>query len=190
MDKSVLKGKLLDAVEARADDIIAVGQWIWRNPEVGFKEHKTAEYTSSIFKGLGLEVEEKIGLTGLQTVIKGRDDRPNIAVIGELDALTIPEHPDSDPVTGSVHSCGHNGQMANMIGVAMALVDSGIMEHLDGSVTCMAVPAEEPIDIEWRRELYSEGKLYFLGGKQEFIKDGYFQDVDISLANHMATNTD
>jgi metal-dependent amidase/aminoacylase/carboxypeptidase family protein len=54
----------------------------------------------------------------------------------------------------------------------------------------MAVPAEEPIEIEWRRELFREGKLFFLGGKQEFIKDGYFETVDISLANHMSTNTE
>ncbi len=185
-----MKKRLLDAVEARADDIIAAGEWIWRNPEVGYREYKTAEYTAKIFSELGLEPEEGIGLTGVQAKIMGKDDRPNIAVIGELDALLIPEHPESDPETGSVHSCGHNGQMANMIGVAMALVDSGVMEHLDGTVTCQAVPAEEPIEIEWRRELYDEGKLFFLGGKQEWIKDGYYDDVDISLANHMATNTD
>ena len=190
MDKASLKKKLLEAVEARANDIIAAGDWIWKNPEAGFKEFKTAKYTADIFRDLGLEVEENIGLTGVQAKIKGRDERPNIAVIGELDALLIPEHPESDPDTGAVHSCGHNGQMANMIGVAMALVDSGVMEHLDGSVTCMAVPAEEPIEIEWRRELYGEGKLFFLGGKQEFIKNGYFDDVDITLANHMATNTE
>jgi amidohydrolase len=189
MDRKVLKKKLLDTVEARADDIIAAGDWIWANPEVGFKEYKTAQYTADVFKSLGLDVEEKIGLTGVQTVIKGRDARPNIAVIGELDALTIPEHPASDPVTGAVHSCGHNQQMSNMLGVAMALIDSGVMRYLDGSVTCMAVPAEEPIEIEWRREQYRERNLFFLGGKQEFIKDGYFDEVDISLANHMATNT-
>jgi amidohydrolase len=187
MDKIALKKKLLDAVEVRSEDIISVGEWIWRHPEVGFKEFKTAEYTVEIFKDLGLEAEEKIGLTGVQTRIVGRDERPNIAVIGELDSLLIPEHPEADPDTGAVHSCGHNAMMANMIGVAMALVDSRVMEHLDGSVTCMAVPSEEPIEIEWRREQYREGKLFFLGGKQEFIKDGYFDDVDISLSNHMST---
>lgn len=144
MNRSTLKKKLLDAVEARADDIIAAGEWIWRHPEVGFKEHKTAEYTAGIFKGLGLDVEENIGLTGVQARVSGRTERPNVAVIGELDALLIPEHPDADPVTGAVHSCGHNCQMANLIGAAMAMVDSGVMEHLDGSVTCMAIPSEEP----------------------------------------------
>jgi amidohydrolase len=190
MDRSTLKKKLLESVENRADDIIAVGDWIWKNPEVGFKEYKTAEYTADIFRKLGLDVEENISITGVKVKIKGRKDRPNIAVIGELDALLIPEHPESDPQTGAVHSCGHNGQMANMIGVAMALVDSGVMSNLDGSVTCIAVPSEEPIEIEWRRDLFKEGKLFFLGGKQEFIKDGHFDDVDISLANHMSTNTE
>jgi amidohydrolase len=190
MDKLALKKKLLDAVEVRAEDIITAGEWIWRNPEMGFKEYKTAEYTAGIFRDLGLEVEEKIGLTGVQGKIGGQKERPNIAVIGELDALLIPEHPEADPETGAVHSCGHNGMMANMIGVAMALVDSGVMEHLDGSVTCMAVPSEEPIEIEWRREQHREEKLFFLGGKQEFIKDGYFDDVDISISDHMATNVD
>jgi amidohydrolase len=190
MSKKNLKKRVMTAIEARVDDIIEVGDWIWKNPELGFKEYKTAEYTAGIFKELGLNVENRIGITGVQAKIPGKVGRPNIAVIGELDALLIPEHPESDPETGSVHSCGHNQQMANMIGVAMALVDSEAMNELDGTVTCMAVPAEEPIEIEWRRELFKENKLFFLGGKQEFIKDGYFEKVDISLANHMATNTD
>ena len=190
MDKSEVKRRVLEAVEKRAKDIIEVGEWIWRNPEVGFKEYKTAGYVADKFRELGLEPEEHIGLTGVQARVVSRSERPNIAVIGELDALLIPEHPEADPETGAVHSCGHNGQMANMVGLGMALVDSGVMEYLDGSVTLMAVPSEEPIEIEWRRELAAEGKLFFLGGKQEFIREGRFDDVDIAFANHMATNVD
>ena len=190
MDKSEVKRRVLEAVEKRAGDIIGVGEWIWSNPEVGFKEYKTAGYTADLFRKLGLEPEEGIGLTGVQARVEGRSKRPNIAVIGELDALLIPEHPEADPETGAVHSCGHNGQMANMIGVGMALVDSGVMEYLDGSVTLMAVPSEEPIEIEWRREMAAEGTLFFLGGKQEFIREGRFDDVDITFANHMSTNVD
>jgi len=104
MDKNTLKKKLLDAVDARADAIIEAGEWIWKNPEVGFKEYKTAKYTADIFKELGLEPEENIGLTGVIAKIKGRKEHPNVAVIGELDALLIPEHPESDPETGAVHS--------------------------------------------------------------------------------------
>jgi amidohydrolase len=189
MSKSTLKKKLFEAVEARSEDIIEAGRWIWRHPEVGFKEYKTAEYTAGVLRKLGLDVEEHVGLTGVVSRIEGCSEKPNIAVIGELDALLIPEHPDADQETGAVHSCGHNCQMANMIGVAMSLVDSDIMKHLDGSVTCVGVPSEEPIEIEWRRKLFREGKLFFLGGKQEFIKDGYFDDIDISLSDHMSTNT-
>jgi metal-dependent amidase/aminoacylase/carboxypeptidase family protein len=61
MEKEALKKKVLDAIEARADDIIEVGDWIWSNPEVGYKEYKTAEYTARKFRELGLEPEEGIG---------------------------------------------------------------------------------------------------------------------------------
>ena len=38
-----LKRRVLDAIDARADEIIGVGEAIWRSPELGFKEFRTAE---------------------------------------------------------------------------------------------------------------------------------------------------
>lgn len=66
MSKKALKKKIFDAIEARADEIIEVGDWMWKNPEAGFREVKTAKYMADKLKELGLEVEEGIGLTGLQ----------------------------------------------------------------------------------------------------------------------------
>ncbi|MBM3292140.1 amidohydrolase, partial [Candidatus Bathyarchaeota archaeon] len=126
-----------------------------------------------------------VGITGVISKLKGVDDRPNIAIMGELDALIIPEHPEADPITGAVHACGHNAQITNVIGLAMGLVDSSIMKELNGAVTFMGVPSEEPIEIEWRQQKRLKGELFFLGGKQEFIKSGKFDDVDIALIDHM-----
>jgi metal-dependent amidase/aminoacylase/carboxypeptidase family protein len=49
----------------------------------------------------------------------------------------------------------------------------------------MAVPSEEPIELGWRQEMREKGKLSFLGGKQEFIKAGKFDEIDIALIDHM-----
>ncbi|MBN1682346.1 amidohydrolase [Candidatus Bathyarchaeota archaeon] len=185
MDKSELKRKVCEAIDKRSTEIIAIGDYIWQNPEAGFREYKTAKRVVEEFKKLGLEIEEGVGITGVIAKLKGLDERPNIAVMGELDALIIPEHPEADPVTGAVHACGHNAQITNVIGLAMGLVDSGIMEELNGSVTFMGVPSEEPIEIEWRQQKRLKGELFFLGGKQEFIKAGKFDDVDIALIDHM-----
>lgn len=48
----------------------------------------------------------------------------------------------------------------------------------------MAVPAEEYIEIEYREQLRDSGELEFLAGKQEFVRLGELDDVDISLLTH------
>ena len=82
--------------------------------------------------------------------------------MGELDAVVVPSHPDTDPVTGAVHACGHNAQMASLAGVAIALKDADLMRSLDGMYAWMAVPAEEYIEMEYRNRLRDEGKIHSL----------------------------
>ena len=62
------------------------------------------------------------------------------------------------------------------------------MEHLAGDVALMAVPAEEGVELEWRNEMMQQGKISFLGGKQEFIKLGVFDDVDMMIMQHTGVN--
>ena len=35
-----------------------------------------------------------------------------MAVLGELDGLLVPNHPNAVAETGGAHACGHNGQLA------------------------------------------------------------------------------
>ena len=48
----------------------------------------------------------------------------------------------------------------------------------------MAVPAEELVELEFRNRLRKEGKLVFLAGKQEFIRLGVMDGVDMVLMFH------
>ena len=48
----------------------------------------------------------------------------------------------------------------------------------------MAVPAEEFIDIEQRWDLHEQGKLGLMAGKQELIRLGVFDDVDMAMMVH------
>jgi len=45
MDKAALKAKVLAEIDRRADELIAYAEAIWKYPELGFKEFKTAELT-------------------------------------------------------------------------------------------------------------------------------------------------
>jgi amidohydrolase len=71
-----------------------------------------------------------------------------------------------------------------MLAAAVGLSQSEVLESLSGSISFMAVPAEEYIEIEYREELRDSGDLEFLSGKQEFIRLGELDDVDISLLTH------
>ena len=43
-----------DAVERRGDEIIAMGDYVWKNPESGYREVKTARYANDKLRTLGL----------------------------------------------------------------------------------------------------------------------------------------
>lgn len=182
--KQELKQIALENIEKNRDRIIAVGDSIFNEPELGYKEVKTAAKVTEVFDSLHVKYRDKVALTGVIGTLKGRSSGKNIAVMGELDAVVSPQHKCADPVTGAAHACGHNCQIASMLGVAYALADTGIMEELDGDVTLMAVPAEEFVEIEYRKGLIDEGKVKFIGGKQEFIYLGEFDNTDIMIMQH------
>ena len=50
----------------------------------------------------------------------------------------------------------------------------------------MAVPAEEYVEIAYRLKLREEGKLHYLGGKQELIYTGAFDDINLAMMVHSA----
>ena len=190
MSKESLKKKVLSAIDRRASEIIEVGETIWRNPELGFKEFKTAELVESKYKAMGWQFKNKIARTGSKAYLRKRGKGPVIGIIGELDSVRCPDHPECDPITGAVHACGHNAQIANMLGAGLGLSDSGVLDELGGNVAIVAVPAEEYLEIEFRNSLRDKGELEFFGGKQEFIRVGAMDDVGISLGTHSIADPD
>jgi len=185
MTKDELKQRVLDAVERRSEEIIRLGETIKSHPELGFKEVKTARLVEETFRKMGLAPKSGLALTGVRAEATGRGGNgPTFALLGELDGLVVAGHPVADPQTGAAHACGHNAQVAGLLGAAMGLLDAQAMEHLAGRVVFFAVPAEEYGDIEWRVSQARAGKLEFLGGKPELLRLGHFDDVDLSMMIH------
>ena len=190
MTKEEIKAKVLEAIDKNRDKIIAIGESIFREPELGFKEYKTAQKVKDAFEELGLKYEDEVAVTGVIAKMEGKEHNFNVAVMGELDAVVSPDHPFADKCTGAAHSCGHFAQIASMLGVAYGLKESGVMQYLSGDVSFMAVPAEEGVELEWRSEMIKQGKIKHIGGKQEFIELGAFDDVDAMIMQHSETNGD
>ena len=191
MTKAELKQRLSEAVDRRADEIIGVGEQIRRHPELGFKEVKTAKLVEDTLRRLGFTPQTGLALTGVRAdAAGGRGPGPTFALLGELDALTVSGHPEADPATGAAHACGHNAQVAGLLGAAMALQDTGAFEHLSGRVVFFAVPAEEGGDLEWRMSQRRAGALEFFGGKPELVRRGHFDDVDLAMMIHTTPRRD
>lgn len=186
MNKEQLKKKVCDAIAARKGDIVQLANDIWAEPELGYKETKTAAKVEACFDKLGLPYENKLALTGVKARMKGgKGSKYSVAVIGELDAIICADHPNSDPLSGAAHCCGHNAQIATMMAVTMGLKDAGAMEYLAGDVVPFAVPAEEYVEITYRNRLIQEGKIKYIGGKPELISRGNFDDIDMALQIHL-----
>jgi len=181
-----LKARACVEIDRCAAELESILNTILRNPEPGFKEVKTAKLVAEKFKQLGITYRDGLAITGIKAILKGVKPRPAVAVIGELDSLVIPDHPRADKKTGAAHACGHNAQIATLIGVAAGLSRSGVMSSLGGSVALIAVPAEEYIEIEYRQSLRKQGKIQYLGGKPELIRLGEFDDIDMAMMTHTA----
>jgi len=190
MNKEELKKKVCAAIEDNRDHILALGHAIYNEPELGFKEFKTAAKVEETFKRMQLPYEKELAITGVKARMKGKSSDHTVAVLGELDAILTPDHPSADPVTGAAHCCGHNVQIATMAAVGMGLQDAGAMEHLAGDVVLFAVPAEEYVEIAYRNELRKQGKIAYLGGKAELIRLGAFDDIDMVIQMHVSMDND
>ena len=176
--------KYVQYVEKHRELILDALDYIWKNPEIGYKEWKTHRYLAAEFEKLGYELKEAGNIPGFTAEIDTGRPGPTVLVFGEMDGLVIPEHPEADPETGAVHACGHCAQVAALLGLAAALKEPGALDGMCGKIRLCAVPAEEMIDIEWRLQQRAEGTIRYLGGKPEFLSRGLLDDVDLAFMVH------
>jgi amidohydrolase len=186
--KEQLKQAVCEAIDRHGNEIIALGETILHHPETGFNEAKTAALVAGRMAELGLAPQTGLALTGVKGRIRGRSPGPRLAFLGELDSLRTSDHPLADPHSGAAHSCGHNAQVAGMLGVAMGLSAINAAEHLAGELVFFAVPAEEFIDVEERLKRRDKGEIEFLLGKPELVAKGHFDDIDMAMMIHVGSH--
>ncbi len=172
------------AVEKYAAIIDAAQDYIWKNPEVGYKEFKTNEYMLKAFADLGYKTERPKDITGFTAYYDTGREGPTVLVLAELDSLYGKDHPECDKETGAVHNCGHHLQCAAILGIAGAVKENAVAKQLCGKVKFCVVPAEEGIEVSYRSGLVEKGVISFTSGKPEFISRGMLDDVDLAFMLH------
>jgi amidohydrolase len=173
--------KLDKASEKRILDTL---DFMIKHPETGYKEWLSSEYVATQFKELGYDPIMAGDIPGFYVKIDTGRPGPCVLVFGELDAIKCATHPDANPETAAVHSCGHSAQSAALVGIAAGLKMPGALDALSGSIILCAVPAEEMIERDYRDTLIEKGTIKYYGGKPEFLRRGYFEGVDLAFMVH------
>ena len=75
--KDELKDRVKDAIFAAKPELYQLGDAIYGEPELGFKEHRTAGRVQRYFDGLGLEYLSELAITGVKGVVDTGPARPD-----------------------------------------------------------------------------------------------------------------
>lgn len=185
MDK--IEKRIIKLIDDNRDTIIQFGNDIYCHAELGYKEFRTSEKFKTFLKKYLSDVQDGLAITGVKGYLnKDKKDNFSLALIGELDALRIPEHRFVNPETQAAHCCGHHAQLTGVIGSLIALSDPEVAQSLDGQVVFFATPSEEYGEVEFKNTLIQEGKIQYGGGKCELIRIGAFDDIDACIAHHIS----
>ena len=114
--------RILSAIEEHREEILSFARDVYSHAELGYKEYRTSALFEEKLKALGLPTEAGLAITGVKGRLNAeKTGSSSVALLGELDALRIPEHRLANPDTGAAHCCGHHAQLAGVYGAALAL---------------------------------------------------------------------
>ena len=131
-----------------------VSDWMYSNPELGFKEFKTSEHLVKFIESFKDGVTYPTGTLDTAFEITFGSKGPLVVLCVEYDAL---------PEIG--HACGHNIIATASIGAGLAIKD--LVDELGIRVKLLGTPAEEGG-----------------GGKIILLDEGRFEDAACSMMIH------
>jgi hippurate hydrolase len=151
-----------------------------KNPELSFKETRTAKILAKELRAAGATVTEGVGGTGVVGVMKNGDG-PTLLLRADMDGLPL-EEKNGLPYASKVrqvgidgvewpvmHACGHDVHVTSLIGAARRL--AAAKDQWRGTILFVGQPAEERV-----------------GGAKAMIEDGLytrFPKPDYAVAFHV-----
>jgi hippurate hydrolase len=127
----------------RREQLVGLRRAIHGDPELAFKEERTAERLERALRELGPVAVQRVAGTGVVARIRGRNPAgPVVAIRGDIDALPIDEQtglPFASRTDGVMHACGHDVHATWAVAAAALLCDA----PATGEVIVILQPAEE-----------------------------------------------
>ena len=165
-----MKSKLMQMLESRRDEIIALRRHFHENPELSFHEEETARYIADFYRGKDVDVQTNVGGNGIIVTIKGGRPGKTIALRADFDALPIQEEtglPFASKVPGVSHMCGHDGHTAYMMVLADCLIQ--MKDEIPGTI----------------KIIHQHGEELTPGGAKGIVESGLLSDVSNVFGIHL-----
>ena len=143
---------LNEAISADMPQLMTLYRDLHANPELSMQEARTPAKLAAEMKKLGFTVTEKVGKTGVVSVLKNGDG-PVLMIRSDMDGLPVVEQTNlpfaskvratarSGVETGVMHACGHDTHMAAFIGTAKRL--AAMKDQWSGTLVMILQPGEE-----------------------------------------------
>ncbi len=191
--QTALKPAINQKSDALKNQVIAWRRDFHEHPELGNQEFRTAGIIAAHLKSLGLEVQEKVAITGVVGILRGAKPGPVVALRADMDALPVTERgnlPFKSKVevvyngqkTGVMHACGHDSHVAMLMAVAQILASE--KANLAGTVKFIFQPSEEGV--------YNEKGEKIISGAELMVKEGVLENpkVDVIFGLHIEAQSD
>ena len=169
-----MKKQLMEMLESRKQEIIDIRRYLHENPELSFKEEKTAQYIADFYKGKDVDIRTNVGNGyGIVVTIKGGKPGKTIGLRADFDALPIVEETDvpfKSKNEGVMHACGHDGHTAYLLVLADCLIQ--LKAEIAGTIKIIHQHAEETPP----------------GGARSIVESGLLDDLDAVFGTHLFPN--
>ncbi len=154
-----------------------------QNPELSFKEDKTAARLGDELEALGYTVHRGIGGTGLIALLENGPG-PTVMFRADMDGLPVQEKSDLPYASTAkqldwdgnevfvMHACGHDVHITSLVGTAKLMLDR--RDQWSGTLMLLGQPAEERV-----------------AGARVMMEDGLwdrFVKPDFAMAFHVASS--
>ncbi len=150
--------------------VVKMRRHFHENPELSFKEFKTAETIENELRNMGL-LPKMIATTGVVVDINGKSKGKIVAFRADIDALPVSEKNDVEYKSrnpGIMHACGHDCHTAMALDIAKYFAGN---REFNGTVRVFFQPAEEAPP----------------GGALKMIQDGVLDNVDYVVGQHVSS---
>ena len=165
--------EFLSIIDRKRQELFALADTIWENPEILFQEYKSSEALTSYLEANGFEIERNVAGLPTAFIASYGSGHPEIGFIAEFDAIAnlsqqagVPTQVKQSGVEHG-HGCGHHLYGGNAVAAALAVQEYLKNSGKPGTVKVLGCPGEEG----------GSGKAYM-------ARAGAFSSLDTAMGGH------